>query len=112
MQVGWFGTSLIAEISHSKKGRFEPLINYLTKFYPKEHSVRILQAPFNRNDRPVAITTKLGSLDRYHKTILPIMSLFIPALPDGEEDSSSINLAFVRNTEDKEHLRAIADLGD
>jgi len=105
MQIGWFGTSLTSEISHSKKGRFNPLIKYLSRFYPKHHRVSIMSAPYSKNDRPVKITTKLGSLDDHHKRILPIMSLFIPGLPQDIDNSE-----FLRNTESVEHLKEIADL--
>jgi uncharacterized protein YabN with tetrapyrrole methylase and pyrophosphatase domain len=109
MQIGWFGTSLLFEISHSKKGRFNPLINYLSRFYPMDHPVRILSAPYNNNDFPVVITTKLVRLDQYHRRILPVMSLFIPALPEAADDPRK-NTEFIRSTERIEHLRALADL--
>ena len=109
MQIGWFGTSLTSEISQSKKGRFKPLINYLSRFYPKDHPVRILSAPYSKNDPPVIITTKLGSLDQYHRRILPIMSLFIPGLPE-EIGNSKANIEFIRSTESMNHLMEIADL--
>jgi Protein containing tetrapyrrole methyltransferase domain and MazG-like (predicted pyrophosphatase) domain len=105
MQIGWFGTSLTSEISHSKKGRFNPLIKYLSRFYPKNHRVSIMSAPYSKNDRPVKITTKLGSLDDHHKRILPIMSLFIPGLPQDIDNSE-----FLRDTASVEHLKEIADL--
>jgi uncharacterized protein YabN with tetrapyrrole methylase and pyrophosphatase domain len=107
MQIGWFGTSLLFEISQSKKGRFNPLIDYLSRFYPMDHRVRILSAPYSKTDPPVIITTKLGSLDQHHRKILPIMSLFIPALPT---DDSRENKEFIRDTLKVDHLREIADL--
>ena len=109
MQIGWFGTSLTSEISQSKKGHFKPLINYLSRFYPKDHPVRILSAPYSKNDPPVIITTKLGSLDQYHRRILPIMSLFIPGLPEAIGNSKA-NIDFIRSTESMNHLLEIADL--
>lgn len=109
MQIGWFGTSLTFEISHSKKGRFKPLTDYLSRYYPLSHRVRILSAPYSKNDSPVIITTKLGSLDQHHRRILPIMSLFIPALPEATHDSKG-NAEFIRSTAGVEHLREIADL--
>ena len=40
MQIGWFGTSLVADITHSKKGRFKPFVDYLRRFYPADQPVR------------------------------------------------------------------------
>jgi hypothetical protein len=105
MQIGWFGTSLVADISHSRKGRFKPLIDYLRRFYPEEQAVRVMAAPYSAEDAPVVISTKLGSLDQHHKKIMPVMSMFIPALP---VDESSVNEEFIRRTVDVGHLKEVA----
>lgn len=107
MQIGWFGTSLVVDIAQSKKGRFKPFIKYLRRFYPKDHPVRVMEAPFTERHPAVVISTKLGSLDDHHKKIQPIMSMFIPALPD---DSTPINEEFIKNTSDRRHLEELADL--
>ena len=66
-----------------------------------------MEAPFSESDPPVVIATKLGSLDDHHKKIMPIMSMFIPALP---KEKPSENEEFIRKTEDVSHLEGLADL--
>jgi uncharacterized protein YabN with tetrapyrrole methylase and pyrophosphatase domain len=107
MQIGWFGTSLVFDINHSKKGRFKPFIKYLRRFYPANHPVRVMEAPFSERHPPVVISTKLGKLDDHHKKIIPIMSLFVPALP---EETSSENEEFIKETMEIGHLEELADL--
>jgi uncharacterized protein YabN with tetrapyrrole methylase and pyrophosphatase domain len=106
MQIGWFGTSLLSEVAENKKGRFEPLARYLTKYYPKEHVIRIIRAPDGANERPKVINARISSLDRFHKSISADMTVFIPALVD--ENAGVSNEAFLSQTEDKEHLEKIA----
>jgi len=101
MQIGWFGTTLLLDFAHSKKGRFEPVIKYLTRFYPKTHAVKIMRAPSESSDSPTVITTKLSSLDRFHKTIFQGMCLFIPAL---ESDSDDNFEDFYKAAADKDHV--------
>jgi uncharacterized protein YabN with tetrapyrrole methylase and pyrophosphatase domain len=105
MQIGWFGTSLVADIEHSKKGRFKPLVDYLRRFYPEDQPVRVMSAPYTSSDAPLVISTRLGSLDQHHKKIMPIMSMFIPALP---AQLASENEAFIQSTVDAEHLKELA----
>ena len=107
MQIGWFGTSIIADINESKKGRFKPFIKYLRRFYPKDHPVRVMEAPFDEKNPPVVIATKLGSLDDHHKKIMPIMSMYIPALP---KDEALENEEFIQSTTDVKHLEEVADV--
>jgi uncharacterized protein YabN with tetrapyrrole methylase and pyrophosphatase domain len=107
MQIGWFGTSLIFDINESKKGRFKPFIKYLRRFYPKDHPVRVMEAPFNEQNPAVVISTKLGWLDDHHRRIMPIMSMFIPALP---EDEPSENEEFIKATTDVGHLEEVAEV--
>jgi uncharacterized protein YabN with tetrapyrrole methylase and pyrophosphatase domain len=105
MQIGWFGTSLVADITHSKKGRFKPFVDYLRRFYPEDQPVRVMEAPYTERDAPIVISTKLGLLDQHHKKIMPIMSMFIPGLP---VDAASENEEFIKNTVDVEHLKEMA----
>jgi precorrin-3B methylase len=107
MQIGWFSTSLVFDITQSKKGRFKPFIKYLRRFYPANHPVRVMEAPFNERNPAVVIATKLGKLDDHHKRIMPIMSMFVPALP---EETPSQNDEFINNTVDVGHLEELADL--
>ncbi len=107
MQIGWFGTSLVFDITSSKKGRFKPFIKYLRRFYPQDHPVRVMEAPFNEQNPPVVISTKLGKLDDHHRKIMPIMSMFVPSLP---EDSPSENTEFIEATTDVAHLEEMADV--
>jgi len=104
MQIGWFGTSLLVEVEENKKGRFEPLVKYLTNYYPKDHVIKLIRAPFTAHEPPKIISTRISSLDRFHKSITTDMTLLIPAL--GSDDS--VNESFVRQTEDKDHLARIA----
>ena len=66
-----------------------------------------MEAPFNERNPAVVIATKLGKLDDHHKKIMPIMSMFVPALP---EESPSQNDEFINNTVDVAHLEELADL--
>ncbi len=95
-----------AILTHSKKGRFLPLVEYLSKFYPKEHKVQLLLAPSFEKDKPKIIKTKLCALDNQHKKDLSGMSLFIPAL--GYHSDHQVDEHFRRNTEDLKYLKKIA----
>lgn len=86
MQIGWYGTTLLMDFAHSKKGRFNPVIKHLTKFYPETHPVKIMRAPSDKRDTRTLLTTKLASLDRYHKSIFQGMCLFIPALESNVDE--------------------------
>lgn len=106
MQIGWFGTSLLVEIDESKKGRFSPLIKYLSQYYPRNHVVKLIRAPVRADERPTIISTKISSLDRYHKSITTDMTLLVPALGTG--DNVLANEEFVKQTQDRKHLSRIA----
>lgn len=80
MQIGWFGTSSLVNMLSSRKGALVPLVNHLRKFYPADHRVRLMRAPYDRAEAPTVITTKLASLDSHHRKIVTSMCLFIPAL--------------------------------
>jgi hypothetical protein len=64
-----------------------------------------MSAPYTSSDAPLVISTRLGSLDQHHKKIMPIMSMFIPALP---AQLASENEAFIQSTVDAEHLKELA----
>jgi uncharacterized protein YabN with tetrapyrrole methylase and pyrophosphatase domain len=104
MQIGWFGTSLLVDVAENKKGRFEPLAKYLTRYYPKDHVIKLIRAPFSANERPAIISTKISSLDRFHKSITTDMTLLIPSVGVADDDA---NEELVRLTEDREHLARI-----
>jgi len=106
MQIGWFGTSLLVDVAHSKKGRFAPLIKYLRQFYPRNHVAKLLKVPFSDKQRSGGITTRIGSLDKFHKSITTDMTLLVPARTD--DDDVRINEVFLRRTEDRDHLASIA----
>jgi|GEM_PF-1306314 len=106
MQIGWFGTSLLVDVEENKKGRFEPLIRYLTKYYPKDHVVKVIRAPWSAHERPGILSTRISALDKFHKSITTNMTLLIPALADDNDDAT--NEDFVRQTEDSDHLAGIA----
>jgi len=108
MQIGWFGTSLLYEVAHNTKGRFKPLITYLTKFYPGHHKVRLLRVPASPVARCRSLVFAISSLDRFHKSITTDTTLFIPALDN--DDDSSVNEEFLEQTEDKNYLASIARL--
>jgi len=108
MQIGWFGTSLLYNTGHSKKGRFAPLVMFLTKYYPETHRVKLLRAPALKNEPAKIITTKLSLLDSFHKSISMDMTLFLPALES--EMDTAINEDFLQQTEEKDHLMNIANL--
>jgi len=108
MQIGWFGTSLLVDVAHSKKGRFAPLIKYLSQFYPGTHVARLLHAPLSPRRSSRGINTRISRLDKFHKSITTDMTLFIPARSD--DTKSRINEIFIRQTEDPEHLAKIASV--
>lgn len=105
MQIGWFGTSLLVEVEENKKGRFEPLARYLAKYYPKDHIVKIIRAPFKAGDPPTIISTRISALDKHRKRITTDMTLFVPALHTADDPT---NEDFVKQTTDKAHLAKIA----
>lgn len=107
MQIGWFGTSLVVDISESKRGRFKPFVKYLRRFYPADHPVRVMEAPYSEQHPAVVISTKLGKLDDHHRKIMPVMSMFIPALP---EKTRKANEDFIKATTDRGHLEELAKL--
>ena len=111
MQIGWFDTLLLYDVSYSKKERFQPVINYLTRFYPETHKIRILRAPYDKSETPTIITTSIRSLGRHHKEILTSSCLFIPAL-ERPDDSPSLDEEFVKRAGDEKHLRGIAVLDE
>jgi len=107
MQIGWFGLTLTLNYEQSRKGRFEPVIKYLTKFYPESHRLKIMRAPSESDDSPTVITTKLSALDRYYKTIYQGMCLFIPAI-QSEFDGQFEN--FYETAKDKERVLELVEL--
>ena len=111
MQIGWFDTLLLYDVSYSKKERFQPVINYLTRFYPETHKIRILRAPYDKSETPTIITTSIRSLGRHHKEIVTSSCLFIPAL-ERPDDSPSLDEEFVKRAGDEKHLREIAVLDE
>lgn len=80
MQIGWFGTSSLVNMLSSRKGALVPVVNHLTRFYPADHRVRLMRAPYDRTETPTVITTKLGALDSHHRKIVTSMCLFIPGI--------------------------------
>lgn len=107
MQIGWFGTSLLVDVAQHKRGRFAPLIAYLSKFYPKDHVVKLIRAPWSIDERPKIINTRISSLDRFRKSISTDMTLFIPAVGT---DTDSRDDIFVQQTTALDHLARIARL--
>jgi uncharacterized protein YabN with tetrapyrrole methylase and pyrophosphatase domain len=106
MQVGWFGTSLLYEISHNKPGRFQGLTDYLVQYYPPTHRVSVLRAPTSGVERPLVLTTELHSLDRHRRKIVSDSCLFVRSL----EGKSEPNEEFIAATASKSHLETIASL--
>ena len=104
MQIGWFGTSLLCEIESNKRGRFQPLIKFLRKYYPANQPVRILRAASNPREKPVMISTKLNKLDLHRNQIATDSCLFIGSV----DDDTEANAEFLKATKDKHHLADIA----
>jgi tetrapyrrole methylase family protein/MazG family protein len=105
LQIGWFGTSLLVDVEENKKGRFEPLVKYLCKYYPEGHVVKLIRAPISSDEKPTIIKTKISSLDRFHKKITTDMTMLIPAVGTTDE---AVNEEFVRQTTNTAHLEKIA----
>lgn len=106
MQIGWFGTSLLYEVLQNTKGRFKPLITYLTQFYPGRHRVKLLRVSTPATSRSRSLVFPICSLDKFHKSITTDTTLFIPAL----DDDYSFNEKFRKQTENKNYLASIARL--
>jgi len=105
LQIGWFGTSLLVDVEENKKGRFEPLVKYLCKYYPENHVVRLIRAPLSADEKPAILKTKISSLDRLHKKVTTDMTMLIPAI--GTTDDA-IDEDFVSQTTNTDHLKKIA----
>jgi uncharacterized protein (UPF0261 family) len=80
MQIGWVGTSSLVNMPNSSRDAMVPVVNHLKRFYPSNHRVTLMRAPYDRRERPTVITTRLDSLDDHHRKIVTSMCLFIPAL--------------------------------
>jgi tetrapyrrole methylase family protein/MazG family protein len=102
LQVGWFAQSLLVAVDGHRPERFGPLVQYLLRFYPPTHRVRILRAAQSSDDGVVR-TCRLSSLARHHASIATDATLHIPALPSRRRAHP-----LRAKTEDAAHLARIA----
>jgi uncharacterized protein YabN with tetrapyrrole methylase and pyrophosphatase domain len=107
LQVGKFGTGFYSrETKKNRPGRFTPLAEYLTRFYPADHLATLI---VSRGKETVRRRVRLGELDSA-RTFLHLyqdegLTMHIPA-----RDSESRNEQFARDVDDLDHLATIAVL--
>lgn len=110
-QVGKFGTDFFSrETKRNLPGRFTPLVDYLTKFYPADHVVTLIVSTGNGRGT-IRKRVRLGRLDEarafLHKNQDYGLSMHIPACP-----REITNHEFSRQIDDLEHLARIAVLAN
>ena len=101
-QIGKFGTSFFsAETRGNRPGRFTPLVEHLTRFYPREHIATLIVSGGVRK------RLRLGALDDarvfLHRHQDDGLSMHIPAYP-----RAPVNETFTRAIDDEGHLAEIA----
>lgn len=92
-QVGVVGTRLYSE-RRSLPERFVPLTQHLAKFYPREHSVRIVCSTDHPLIRSDITECALGELPSRLPEVSPVASLYIPpthARPLSDEMAGTID---------------------
>ena len=107
LQVAKFGTCFVSrETKRNLPGRFTPLVDHLTRFYPPEH-VATLIVSMNRDSirRRVALRDLDSARAFLHRHQDHGLTLYIPARPSGVK-----NHQFVRDVDDLDHLATIAEL--
>jgi len=107
-QVGKFGTSFFsAETARNLEGRFTPLVEHLTRFYPSDHVVTLLVSSGNGSGATIRKRLRLSSLDDarafLHRRQDDGLTMHIPAVP-----RAVVNKAFASAVDDERHLDRIA----
>ena len=107
-QVGKFGTSFFsAETTRNRAGRFTPLVEHLTRFYPPGHVATLLVSLGSGNGATVRKRVPLGALDDarafLHRHEDDGLTMHIPAVP-----RRVVNKAFADAVDDEGHLDRIA----
>jgi uncharacterized protein YabN with tetrapyrrole methylase and pyrophosphatase domain len=108
MQIGWFGTSLLAEVAANKRSRFTPFVEYLRRCYPHDHPVKVFRVSYDVREPPKIISTRLSALDKFHRSLTTDTTLFIPARE--QNGNRSTNDCFLEQTVDRSFLMEIAEL--
>lgn len=80
LQIYEFGTSTTPDAIESCPGRFEPLINYLEHFYPRNHRVVLAFSDDGYRGGPLLIRGHLSTLDAKSSLMIPGMTLYLPPL--------------------------------
>jgi len=106
-QVGKFGTSFFsAETARNRPGRFTPLAEYLTGFYPPDHKATLIVSSGN-GGAPIRKRVPLGALDEarafLHRHQDDGLTMHIPAVP-----RPAVNKALAEAFDDERHLDRIA----
>ena len=105
-QIGKFGTSFFsAETRRNRPGRFTPLVEHLTRFYPPEHVATLIVS--SGTGATIRKRLPLGALDDartfLHRHQDDGLSMHIPAHP-----REPVNETFARAIDDERHLAEIA----
>jgi len=105
-QIGKFGTSFFsAETRRNRPGRFTPLVEHLTRFYPREHVATLIVS--GGTGAKLLKRVRLGALDDarafLHRHQDDGLSMHIPANPRAPVDET-----FNRAIDDEQHLAEIA----
>ncbi len=82
MQVGFFGTIHIVEAETQERDRLKPLQDYLRKFYPPGHRVRILRNAVLGDERNSVFSCRLDRLSSHSRRISVDATLHIPRIKD------------------------------
>lgn len=105
-QIGKFGTSFFtAETRRNRPGRFTPLVEHLTRFYPPGHVATLIVS--SGSGATIRKRVALGALDEA-RTFLHLhqddgLTMHIPAHP-----RAPVNEEFTRAIDDERHLAEIA----
>lgn len=104
-QIGKFGTSFFTRQTRANRpGRFTPLVEHLTRFYPPDHVATLIVSGSTR--AAVHKRVRLGALDDarafLHRHQDDGLTMHIPAYP-----RAPVNEAFARAIDDERHLAEI-----
>lgn len=80
LQVYEFGTSTTPDAIEDRPGRFDPLVEYLQRFYPKKHGVVLVYSDDGEGKGPHLLRTRLSALDAETPRIFSGMTLYLPPL--------------------------------
>lgn len=83
LQIGVFGTSLHST-AKSKPERFRLLKNYLTDYYPPNHSVKIIKTSMYPLVETEEMSVRLSNFEKIHKKVTVAHTLYVPPVEQKE----------------------------